>query len=52
MSFSIYKKDIEEGDTVILYIGIKSMYALKVEPMKKTKNGDEIENIHQTRQES
>lgn len=49
MSFSTYKKNIEEGDTVVLYIGIKSMYALKVEPFRKAKNGDEIENIHQTR---
>ncbi len=49
MSFSTYKKNIEQGDTVILYIGIKSMYALKVEPFRKTKNGEEIENIYQTR---
>jgi len=51
MSFSTYKKIIEQGDTVILYLGIKSMYAIKVEPLRKTRNGDEIENIHQTRQE-
>lgn len=30
MSFSAFKEVIEEGDTVILYIGVSQMYALEV----------------------
>lgn len=30
MSFGKYKEVIEEGDTVILYIGVSQIYALEV----------------------
>lgn len=30
MSFSRFKETIEEGDTVILYIGVSQIYALEV----------------------
>ena len=30
MSFSSFKEVIEEGDTVILYIGVSQIYALEV----------------------
>ena len=48
MTFDSYKEIIEENDTVILYISFNSMQALTVTPTKKAKNGEIIENIHQT----
>ena len=48
MTFDSYKELIEENDTVILYISFNSMHALTVTPTKVAKNGDTIENIHQT----
>jgi hypothetical protein len=37
MSFSHYKTEIEVGDTVILYLGFNTMYALKVTPTMMTR---------------
>jgi hypothetical protein len=37
MSFAGYKSEIEVGDTVILYLGFNTMYALQVTPTKLTK---------------
>jgi len=48
MSFDTYKDVIEEGDTVIIYVNIHSMYALEVKPEKENKNGEITPNIFQT----
>lgn len=48
MSFDKYKEVIEEGDTVIIYVNIHSMYALEVTPEKENKNGEITPNIFQT----
>ena len=48
MSFDKYKEVIEEGDTVIIYVNIHSMYALEVKPTKENKNGEITQNIFQT----
>lgn len=48
MSFKEYKEVIAEGDTVILYININSMYAIEVESYKKNKNNELVENVFQT----
>ena len=40
MSFDKYKEIIEEGDTVIIYVNIHSMYALEATPEKENKNGE------------
>ncbi|KAL0276335.1 UNVERIFIED_CONTAM: hypothetical protein PYX00_003925 [Menopon gallinae] len=48
MSFRQYKAVISEGDTVILYININSMYAIEVESYRKNKNDQLVENIFQT----
>ena len=37
MSFAGYKSVIEEKDTVILYLGFNTMYALDVTPTKTTR---------------
>ena len=48
MSFDKYKEIIEEGDTVIIYVSIHSMYSLEVKPEKINRNGETVENIFQT----
>lgn len=48
MSFRKFKNVIEEGDTVILYININSMYAIEVESFKKNKNNELVDNVFQT----
>ena len=48
MSFDKYKEIIEEGDTVIIYVNIHSMYALEATPKKENKNGEITPNIFQT----
>ncbi|XP_076036357.1 tRNA methyltransferase 61 isoform X3 [Oratosquilla oratoria] len=48
MSFSHYKEVIEEGDTAILYLGVKQIYAIKVVPKVKNKHGVEVDNVMQT----
>lgn len=48
MSFKEYKEVISEGDTVIIYVSINSMYAIEVESFKKNKNNEMVENIFQT----
>lgn len=48
MSFKEYKEIISEGDTVILYININSMYAIEVESFKKNKHNELVENVFQT----
>ena len=37
MSFNGYKTIIEENDTVILYLGFNTMYAIQVTPTKNTR---------------
>ncbi|CAL4077676.1 unnamed protein product, partial [Meganyctiphanes norvegica] len=49
MSFSEFKDVIEEGDTVILYIGVTSIYAIEVKPTIVNKLGEEIDNVFQSR---
>lgn len=49
MSFSGFKEVIEEGDTVILYIGVSQMYALEVKPKVLNKNGVGVDNVFQTK---
>ena len=48
MSFVTQRSLIEEGDTVILYLKINSIYALEVVPQIKTKKNDIVENVFQT----
>ena len=48
MSFDKYKEVIEEGDTVIIYVNIHSMYSLEVKTEKENKNGEITQNIFQT----
>lgn len=48
MSFLSYKKCIEEGDTVILYVNPQCMYPVTVKPTKLNKLNEEIENTFQT----
>ncbi|KAK6636729.1 hypothetical protein RUM43_010392 [Polyplax serrata] len=48
MSFRKYKDVIGEGDTVILFININSMYAIEVESFKKNKNNELVDNVFQT----
>lgn len=48
MSFFEYKEKIVEGDTVILYVNINSMYAITVEPLIKNKNNELVDNVFQT----
>ncbi|KAG7161719.1 tRNA (adenine(58)-N(1))-methyltransferase catalytic subunit TRMT61A-like [Homarus americanus] len=49
MSFSESKALIEEGDTVILYIGVSQIYALEVKPKITNKLGQPVDNVFQTR---
>ncbi|XP_069949319.1 tRNA (adenine(58)-N(1))-methyltransferase catalytic subunit TRMT61A isoform X2 [Cherax quadricarinatus] len=49
MSFSKCKELIEEGDTVILYIGVSQIYALEVKPKLINKAGQPVDNVFQTR---
>lgn len=49
MSFSEYKEVIQEGDTVILYIGVSQIYALEVKPKVINKLGQAVDNVFQTR---
>ena len=48
MSFANFKEVIEEGDTVIIYVNIHSMYALEVTPEKENRNGEITPHIFQT----
>jgi len=48
MSFDIYKKIIEEGDTIILYVGFNSMYPVHVTPTKYNKSGVQVDHTVQT----
>ncbi|XP_046989259.1 tRNA (adenine(58)-N(1))-methyltransferase catalytic subunit TRMT61A-like [Schistocerca americana] len=48
MSFARFKEVIEEDDTVILYVNVNSMHALKVTPQIKNKNGALVSNVFQT----
>lgn len=48
MSFLKQKDEIEENDTVILYLSSSSMHAINVTPMMKNKRGELIENVFQT----
>lgn len=48
MSFRDPKRIIEEGDTVILYVSVKSIHAIEVHPEIKNKKGEVIENVFQT----
>lgn len=48
MSFAQPKTIIEENDTVILYLTIQSSHAIDVKPFIKNKNGELVENVHQT----
>ncbi|KAG8226093.1 hypothetical protein J437_LFUL006400 [Ladona fulva] len=48
MSFSGYKECIEEGDTVILYLNVNNMYAIKAVPHIRSRKGKLVENVMQT----
>lgn len=48
MSFAGYKDKIELGDTVILFININNMHAIKVESTLKNKRGEIVEYVFQT----
>lgn len=49
MSFSEFKDVIEEGDTVILYIGVSNIYPIEVKPTVTNRLNEEVENIFQTK---
>ncbi|CAB0004969.1 unnamed protein product [Nesidiocoris tenuis] len=48
MSFSRDKTEIDEGDTVILYLSASNMHAFRVQPTIKNKHGELVENVFQT----
>ncbi|XP_046397178.1 tRNA (adenine(58)-N(1))-methyltransferase catalytic subunit TRMT61A [Ischnura elegans] len=48
MSFSGYKEFIEEGDTVILFLSVNNMYAIKAVPNIRSRKGNIVENVMQT----
>ncbi|KAK7792652.1 hypothetical protein R5R35_005110 [Gryllus longicercus] len=48
MSFANYKSVIEQGDTVILYLSVNNMHAIKVEQRIKNKKNEMVENVFQT----
>ncbi|RZF33971.1 hypothetical protein LSTR_LSTR012091 [Laodelphax striatellus] len=48
MSFSSFKRTIEEGDRVILYLTPSSMHAIEVSPTLLNKNGQTVDNVFQT----
>lgn len=48
MSFAAPKTTIEENDTIILYLTIQSSHAIVVTPLIKNRNGEMVENVHQT----
>ncbi|CAG9822484.1 unnamed protein product [Phaedon cochleariae] len=48
MSFDGYKDEINEGDTVILYLTITQVYSIKAQPKIVNKKGNEVENVFQT----
>ncbi|XP_071444088.1 tRNA (adenine(58)-N(1))-methyltransferase catalytic subunit TRMT61A [Hetaerina americana] len=48
MSFSGYKEFIEEGDTVILFLSVNNMYAIKAVPLIVSRKGNTVENVMQT----
>lgn len=48
MSFLTHKDKIEEGDTVILYLGPINLHAIKVVKQIKNKHGENVPNIFQT----
>lgn len=48
MSFSRAKKFVEEGDVVILYIGVSHIHSLEVSPKMMNKRGVMVENVFQT----
>lgn len=49
MSFSEFKDVIAQGDTVILYIGVSSIYPIEVKPTVVNRLNEEVENIFQTK---
>jgi tRNA (adenine57-N1/adenine58-N1)-methyltransferase len=48
MSFVTTQPLIQEGDTVILYLKINSIFAIEVQPQIKTKKNEIVENVFQT----
>lgn len=48
MSFRRDKTEIDEGDTVILYLSASNMHAFRVQPTIKNKHGELVENVFQT----
>lgn len=48
MSFKGFKRSIEEGDTVILYLTIHQIYSIKAESKTLSKKGTLVENVFQT----
>lgn len=48
MKFCEYKETIEQGDTVVLYVNVNSMYAIVVDPWIKNKKDETLENVFQT----
>ena len=48
MSFKEYKTHVEIGDTIILYINIKTIHAIRVSEEVKNKKGNMVPNIFQT----
>uniref|UniRef100_A0A1A9WF52 tRNA (adenine(58)-N(1))-methyltransferase catalytic subunit TRMT61A n=1 Tax=Glossina brevipalpis TaxID=37001 RepID=A0A1A9WF52_9MUSC len=48
MSFLRPKSKIDEGDTVILFLGVNSMHTIQATPTVVNRKGEEVEHIFQT----
>ncbi|KAL7648540.1 UNVERIFIED_CONTAM: hypothetical protein RMT77_000446 [Armadillidium vulgare] len=49
MSFAGFKRIIEEGDTIILYVNLSQIYAIEVKPSVKNKHGKMVEYTFQSK---
>ena len=48
MTFNTFREEIEENDTVILYVSFNTMYPISVTPNVTNKKGNVVENVFQT----
>ncbi|XP_026472191.1 tRNA (adenine(58)-N(1))-methyltransferase catalytic subunit TRMT61A [Ctenocephalides felis] len=48
MSFTVRKKVVEEGDTIILYLNVNNLHAIEVATHAKNKKNQLIEKVFQT----
>lgn len=48
MSFDGYKDEIQEGDTVILYLTVNQIYSVKAQAKIVNKKGNLVDNVFQT----